>query len=230
MTTVDQIQSAVAAVVDQDSDTSNIATDDYALRLEYLNQRERQWSEFGDFDVMYREFHALTSTASGNATVSLPADFRKLASYPQITHDGSNTDGFAEIRSQEESNYKKSVDKYVKIMGNNLTGRSMVINPGNSTGNLASGASIMVPYYATPTSLASPANIVQCPNTQYLITGVIADVWESREDARFQIKKAEATEILLNMVEREVTPTEASAASHVRSYDHTRHNFKWGRD
>jgi len=45
--TVDDVQSRVAAVVDQDEDTENISSTDYSLRLKYINRRERKWAEVG---------------------------------------------------------------------------------------------------------------------------------------------------------------------------------------
>jgi len=56
------------------------------------------WSETADWQVLYKEYHTLTSTISGNTSVSLPEDFRKIASYPEITYDGSTTKKFPEVR------------------------------------------------------------------------------------------------------------------------------------
>jgi hypothetical protein len=106
----------------------------------------------------------------------------------------------------------------------------MVVNPGTTSGHLESGASIYVPYYAYPASLASPANQVSCPNPDYLVQGVIGDIWEAREDARFQQAKAEADMILKNMLEKEFTPNEASANDRVKTVEQTRYGFRLGRD
>lgn len=229
-TTVDDVQSRVASIVDQDNDTANISATDYSLRLSLLNRRERMWSELGKWQVLYKEYHTLTSTNSGNTSVALPTDFRFLASFPKITFDGTTTDEFTEIKGQEEGNYDKTADRYVKIMGNPNSGYYMVVNPSTSDGQLASGASIYVPYFATPASLASPANVVTCPNPDYLVQGVIADVWEAREDARFQQAKVEANRILQNMLEFETTPSQASANDRVRTVEETKYSFRLGRD
>jgi hypothetical protein len=55
-------------------------------------------------------------------------------------------------------------------------------------------------------------------------------VWEAREDARFQIKKGEADVILKDMLEFEMTHSEASDDDRIKPYEQTRYNFKWGRD
>jgi hypothetical protein len=227
--TVDDIQSKIAGVVDQDQDTSNISSTDYALRLNYLNRRERMWAEAGKWQSLVREYNTLTSTISGNTSISLPSDYRSLAIYPEITFDGSTTEQFTEIRPQEEGRFDPVSDRYVKIMGNPYLGYTMVVNSANSNRQLVSGASIKVLYFSTPASMTSPADIPACPNPDYLIQGVIADIWEAQEDARFQAAKVEANIILQNMLEFEFTPSESSHNRLVKTIDETRFNYRWGR-
>jgi len=229
MVTVDEIQSRIASVLDQDEDTDNISSNDYSLRLKYINKREQDWAEAGRWQCLYKEYHTLTSTNSGNTSIALPADFRDIASFPKITYDGSTTKEFPIIRGQEEGQYL-STDRYAKLLGNPHGGYYLKVNPGTSSGQLASGASIYIPFISVPTSLASPADIVTCPNANYLVTGVISDVWEAREDARFQGKRAEANQILINMLEREFTPSEASADDRVKTVEETKYSFRIGRD
>jgi len=178
----------------------------------------------------YKEYNCVASTSTGNTSVALPNDFRRIASSPKITYDGATTAVFDEIRPQEEARFDKSSERYVKILGNEHDGFTMVVNLATSTGLMTSGASIKLHYFSTPSAHASPANSVYCPNPDYLVQGVIADVWEAREDARFQQAKAEANLILQNMLEFEFTPSEAAYDRNVRSIDQSRHNFRWGRD
>lgn len=229
MTTIDAIQGRVAGVVDQDQDTANIASTDYALRLSYINRREQMWAESGKWQALIKEFNTLTSTNTANTSVSLPADFRTLSSFPKITYDGVTTEEFPEIRPQEERQFDPVSSRYVKILGNPYTGYTMVVNPATTSKFLASGASIKVIYFSTPTSHASPANSTFCPNPEYLVQGVIADVWEAREDARYQAKQVEANLILQNMIEFENTPSEAAYNRQVKTIDSTRFAFRWGR-
>jgi len=230
MATIDEIQAKVAAVVDQDEDTSEISSGDYSLRLEYINRREQMWSETGKWQSLYKEYNSMASASTGNTSVALPADYRIIAALPRITFDGSSTAIFPEIRPQDESTFSQSSDRYVKILGNKHSGYTMVVNPATSTGLMASGASILLPYFSVPTSLASPANVVACPNPEYIIQGVIADVWEAREDSRFQATKAEANLILQNMLEFENTPSEASYSDRVRTVEQAKEGFRWGRN
>jgi hypothetical protein len=229
MPTVDDIQSRVAAVVDQDNDTSNISSADYALRLNFLNRRERTWSESGRYQVLFKRFNASTSQSTGNVTVSLPSDFRELSSFPDITYDGQNTELFPEIQGQDEGQFLDS-DRYVEIIGNSFDGYSMIVNPGTDNGFMASGASIKVPYYAVPTSHASPANNVTCPNPEYLVYGVIEDVFMAREDARSELARFKAETILANMLEKETTPSVAAYDNEVKTVEQTRFAFRIGRD
>lgn len=225
---VSDIQSRIAGVVDQDQDVDNISSDDYALRLNYINRRERMWSEVAKWQALYIEYHTLTSIATGNASLALPADFRTLSGYPEITYDGENTKQFPLVKGQDEGQMDKTADRYVKILGNPADGYTMWVNSTNSGNHLVSGASIMVPYFKTPASLASPTDAVTCPNPDYLIQGTIADIWESLGDERYQQAKADANIILQNMLEAEFTPTVASYDDSVHTVESTKYGFRWG--
>lgn len=226
--TVDEIMSRVAGVTDQNQDTSTIEASDYSLRLNYLNRRERAWSELGKWQSLVKEFNTLTSTISGNCSVSLPSDYRSLAILPVISYDGTNALQFQDIRPQDEGKFDPQTSQYVKIMGNPNVGYTMVVNAPTSTRQLVSGASIKVLYYATPASLISPADLVTCPNPEYLVQGVIADVWESKEDPRYKQAQVDANIILQNMKEFEFTPSEQSYGAEVRTVEQ-RTGYRWGK-
>jgi hypothetical protein len=225
---IDSVQSKIAGVIDQDQDVTAISTDDYALRLNYINRREQMWSEVAKWQALYTEYHTLTSTSTGNASLALPADFRTLSGFPEITYDGTNTKQFPLVKGQDEGQMNKTANRYVKILGNPADGYTMWVNSTNSGNHLVSGASIMVPYFKTPASLASPTNKVTCPNPDYLIQGTIADIWEALGDERYQQAKADANIILQNMLEAEFTPTVASYDDSVRTVEQTRYGFRWG--
>ena len=195
-TTLDNIQSKLAALADQDEVTSNISSTDYSLRLNYINQAVREWQEANDWQVLYKEYNVLVSTSTGNASIVLPVDFRKLASYPLITHDGATTDQFPETRGQEAGQYI-STDKRVEILGNPYD--NYILRVYGVT--LVSGASVKVPYCKSAASLASPANICEIPNPEFLVKRSLAYLWEAREDGRFPGMKAEADRILANLID-----------------------------
>jgi hypothetical protein len=226
--TIDEVQSQIAAVLDQDEDTSSVSTDDYSLRLTYINRREKAWSEAGKWESLVKEYNTLTSTNSGNCSISLPSDFRTISSFPVIAYDGVNSSEFTQIRPQEESGFDSKSQKYVKILGNKNAGYTMVVNSANSDRQLSSGASIKVLYFSTPASHASPADVIYCPNPEYIVQGVVADIWEAQEDARFQGAKSEANIILSNMLEFENTPSEAAYNRQVRPVEQ-KYNYRWGK-
>src|SRR3990167_11019779 len=168
-TTLDNLEGKVAAVLDKNEDTSDIPAADYSLRREYLNMAQREWAETYDWRSLYRESNVRVSTSTGNASVAMPSDFRKLAGFPKITFDGVTTESFPEIRPQERYMYADT-DKYITLMGDQNAGFTMFVNAGT----LASGASIALPYYRSPASLVSPANVAMCPNPEYLVQRSLA--------------------------------------------------------
>lgn len=223
--TVDELQSRIAAVSDQDQNTANLSSADYALRLKYLNMAQEEWAELYDWQALYKEYNTRTSLASGNITVTLPLNFRKIASFPVVVADGVNTQSFPEVRPQENKLYQNT-NRRINIIGNYFDGYSMVIlgTP------VVSGASIMVPYYSSPQSLVSPIHIATCPNPQFLVKRSIAYIMESRGDARFTQFKIEAENILRNLLEQENVFSEASTFDRVKTYEETRYDFRMGRD
>src|SRR3990167_8511929 len=97
--TLDDLEGKVAAIADQDEATANISAAVYSLRRAYLNMAQREWAETYDWRSLYREYNMVISTSTGNASVALPANFRKSAGFPQITYDGTTTLNFHEIRA-----------------------------------------------------------------------------------------------------------------------------------
>ena len=222
----DEVQSRIASIVDQDQNTANISSGDYALRLKYMNMALSEWQESYDWQTLYTEFNSLVSTSTGNASIALPTDFRKLASFPMITWDGTTTDSFPETRPQEAGRYN-ATDKRIEILGNPQDAYTMRVYGVT----LVSGASVKVPYYMSAQSLVSPANIAEIPNPEYLVKRSIAYLWEAREDSRFVVMKQEAERILAQMIDYENVFSEASTNDRIKSVDEMRFgDFRWGRD
>jgi hypothetical protein len=131
------------------------------------------------------------------ATVSLPADYKKLADTPKLhTLNASTGVSYPEVLEEEQGIYL-STDKYITERGNTSDGYSLIFHPGT----LSSGASISIVYYSIPTSLASPAQQPITPDSEYLIDRTIAYIFEARSDPRFQGQEAKARQRLLMMVE-----------------------------
>jgi len=225
--TVNEIQSYIAATTDQNENTSDISASDYSHRLNLINKRERTWAEVTDWRVLYTEYNTRASSASANVTVTLPGDFRKPAGYPNVVYDGTNTKQFSEVEKQRWGQYA-TTDKLVAYIGTPGNGAYAYFQPGTSNGYFASGASIMIPYYKSPASLATSSHQVTCPNPMYLVKSVIADIWESKEDQRYTTARAEAEQILANMLERETMPSEADADRSVKTVEQSRYGMRWG--
>ena len=225
---LDNTISRIGAFIFQDEDTSNIETTTYSLLKEMVNRRQRKWAEAYQWPVLYKEYGTKTSTNSGNVTISLPSDFRRIASYPKITYDGATTEEFPEIDPNTQGQYLRSRDNFMYILGSEGAGFNMVVNPATSSGFIASGASIFVPYYSIPSSLASPANTITCSDPDYLVQGVLADWWTSREDNRADAALVEADMILKNLITNETTPSIASADDRVKTVDETKYGMRWG--
>lgn len=221
---LDEIQARVASVTDLDETTSNIDGAEYSLRTKYINRAQQSWAEVYDWQTLYKEYKVNISTSTGNASVVLPNDFRKLASYPKTAGD-INPTLLPEVLPQENGQYGDT-DKRVNVLGSPSEGYILRVL-GTS---LSSGATLIVPYYKSPASLVSPANIADTPNAEYLVQRTIAYVWEAKGDERFQLAKAEAERILKNMLEYENVYNNASAYGRIKTYEETRYNFKIGRD
>jgi len=227
-TTLDAIQSNIAALIDQDENTANLSSTDYSLRLNYINRALMEWgdiaAEYGHRSV-FKEYNMLVSTSTGNASIALPQDFRRQAANPNITYNGVTTKQFTYVEPEEDKQFDATEER-VWLMGNPNSG--YVLRVFGTT--LSSGASVNVPYYASPQSLASPANIAEIPNPEYLTQKAVSYLWEAREDSRFPLAKAEAGRILANMLEFESIHTQGDSNYRVKTTDETRHQFSWGED
>lgn len=220
--TLNDVITKVSAVVSQSTSVTN-TSDEYALWRSYVNMAQREWAELSDWRALYKEYNTRTSNPSGNATIVLPADFRKLSGFPRITADGTTTDEYTEIDPQTKGMYKAD-DKYCYLL-DDTTNKYLIVNPGT----LVSGASIFVSYWKSVASLASPANVVECPNPDYLVQRTIAYVWEAREDNRFPQAKAEAEKILSRLLEQENTRGFAYD-SRILTREEKNYSFRIGRD
>lgn len=222
--TVDEIESRIAAYLDQNESVAAISTTDYSLRLKYINMAQTEWAEIFDWQCLYKEYNMNISTSSGNASVVLPLDFRKPASFPKIMVDATAYE-FTITRPQEAGQYQ-STDRRVEFLGNYADAYTLRIYGAA----LASGASVKVPYYASAQSLVSPMNVSMIPNPEFLVKRSIAYVLESRGDPRFSGVKLEADTILKNLLEFENVHPEGTDYDRVKTTDEKRYGFRLGRD
>lgn len=220
--TLDNIQSDIAAYADDDPTVSNISSTDYSLRLSFINQSVREYSEAKNWKHLYKEYNVLISTSTGNATVVLPSNFRRPASFPKIANANSE-DLFPETDPLSAGQYS-STTKRVEFLGNQNSGFSMRIY-GTT---LSSGASVMVPYYASAVSLASPSDVTDCPDPRFLVKRTLAYLLETRDDGRWVSMRQEANQILSNMIDNETTVSVASDENRVKTINEIRNRPRIG--
>jgi len=217
---VTELQNLISAIVDQSSEASTEGGDDWNLRLKYLNLAQTEANELYDWKYLYKEYNMNVSTSTGNTSIALPADYKKLGGYPVI--GGTQ---YEEVRAQEHT-AKLSTDKFVYFLGNPGDNYTMIVN-----GALSSGTSVYVPYYSSGSSLASGIDVSMVPDPNYLIYRSVAWLWEAREDDRFPQAKAQAERILQRMLERENVFSEANNdESMVRTVEETKYSHRIGRD
>jgi hypothetical protein len=224
--TVTQIMQQIASTVNQESAAPDAGNAEWGLWLQYINRSYFEWVDSHDWEVSRKFWFPVISGVS-QATVSLPGDFKKLAA-DVVLYNGEQTQGshYGEILPEQEGLYVNT-DKYVKITGNLSDGFNMLINPGT----LASGASLSVQYFSTPTSLASGSEIPLIPDSQFLVDRAIAYIFEARSDPRFQQEETKARERLMTMIENaDVAKYNSYASPNFVITPERKQSFRIGRD
>lgn len=217
-----EIEARINSIVGQ-SVTVTEGDADWVLRRSYINRAQKDWSERFDWQVLYKEVNSMTSQATGNATISLPTDFRKLATAP-VFANGISAQAYAEIDPQMRATFNPS-QNYSYVMGDPSNGYNLIVNPAT----LGSGASVYYSYYRKAPSLVSGSDVSLCPNPDYLVQQSLYYYFLANEDARFQDQRAQAENILANLLEFENTRGNGYN-NEVPNNDITKNNFRWGRD
>lgn len=226
--TVDQIMKRIASTVNQEAVTPQTGGTEWALWLEFINRGLDEWASAADWEVTRKYYYP---TAVSGATVVLPLDFKNLAGPVRNWSDNEATEGnpkeFPLIRDEDRQMYDEQHDKFVRIIGDNSSGRSLLFNPAT----LASGASIEIPYFSMPTSLTSGSQYPIVPDPEFLIDRTIAFIFQARSDPRFQDQEGKAREKLLNMVGRGDEDNFANHSNQIYVTNATRKTgFRIGRD
>lgn len=215
--TLESILQDISTYVDQADDTP--AGEDLAVRTRLVNRRLRNYGEVYDWQELRKEYGFLTSQAS-QATISLPSNFKKLAS-PLYYYVASVPRIYTEIAPSEAYNAEAGENVFY-IMGNEAEGFNMIV-----PNCLPSGASLVMHYQSFPSSVASLSDNIGINTPEYLTQGVIADVLEGRADERFQIAQSNADRILANALEKENTKRSESGVNRMPNY-YSSINFRIG--
>ena len=195
-TTVNTVLTDIAATIDQD--TSAVSGTDLLVRVNLINQAQREWAEAYQWKDL--RFRYAPSTILSAFSAALPTNFKKLMS-PVYDVVLSSANNYIEINPSDKF-LKASTKRYVYVQGSNAAGYGLFINPP-----LLSGVSLNLEYQAYPSSLATTIDTISCPNPQFITYRVLGQILAARTDERFPQFKAYADEQLQNMVEEEITPS-----------------------
>lgn len=219
----------IASSVNQEASAPSAGGAEFNLWLQFINRAIAEWSTVNDWEELRKKFYPVVTGVS-QATISLPADFRKLADSPRLYFYNATQEDFEDIPqiNEETRGIYQSTDKYFTQGGDTSSGFTFSFHPGT----LASGASIEISYYSTPTSLASPAQIPVISDHQYIIDRTIAYIFEARSDPRFQQQESKARDKLLQMIENSNLSKYNSYSNpqYVMNGPLTRAGFRMGRD
>lgn len=226
--TVNQIMKRVASTVNQEAIAPTDGGTEWSLWLEFINRGLDEWAEASDWEVTRKYYYP---TASSGATVLLPLDFKNLAgpvrNWSDVEATSANPKEFPFVRDEDRPQYDESHDKFVRIVGDNSTGRALLFNPPS----LASGASLEVTYFSMPTSLASGTQYPVVPDPEFLIDRTIAFIFQARSDPRFQDQEQKSREKLLNMVGKADEDIYANHSNQTYATNATvKRGFRVGRD
>lgn len=199
MASLTDIQTSIAFEIDGNATISS-SSSDWGSRLFPINRAITDWGETYDWRQLLK-VHTGNVTTAGNASYSLPSNFKRMMGYPKITYDGVTETDFPIITPDKNYRLNLSADRFVNILGDPNSGQFMVIN----SPTLASGASVSFTYYASPQSLASTGQITDCPDPTFIVQRALYYIYKAREDGRFPEAKVEADRILARMIENENT-------------------------
>lgn len=195
--TLNDIQIKMSLTLDQSVTPPTPEGSEWQLRTSFINRSYEEWANAYDWEAL-RSNTWVTVTGVSQASITLPASFKKMASFPLYHSSGvAGGEQWPEIQPHETKLYDTS-DKYFYVLGYRGA-QTMVWNPGT----MSSGASLYLEFYTYPTSLASPADVPLTPDPEFLVERSMAYILEARSDSRFQEIEAKARSLLLNMISNE---------------------------
>ena len=193
MYTVSNVLQDVAGYINQD--TTLPTGTELTTWTNLINQAQTEWGEAYQWKELRVSKHS-PSFGLSSTSLPLPTNFKKLMS-PVYDMSKTSSNKYIEI-DPSDRHLKTSDQKYCYLVGNNLTGRALVINPA-----LPSGASIVLDYQSFPSSVVSTSDTLTCPSRQFIVKRVESYILGSRSDSRFPLVQRDADNSLANMMEEE---------------------------
>lgn len=217
MATLQNVLQSIAAYINQDP-TLSTGTD-LTMQVNLVNQAIQEWGVTYQWKQLKQSI-APSFTVSA-VSVALPQNFSKTRS-PLFDVAQSPAVRYFEIDPSERYQHV-STDKYMYILGNDVTGYNMMVNPP-----LASGASLNIDIQVNPSSVATLQDIIPCPSSQFIVTRTLAKILSARSDPRFPSMDQQSDNLLQNLIEEEMA---ASGGELNRTSDqYSRMSFRVGRD
>lgn len=217
-TTLSQVLADVGAFIDQD--TTLPTGTELAVRVNLADQSQRKWAQTYSWKLLNNPGAALPFALSATS-VGLDARFDEMNS-PVIDVSLTADNVYRVIGPADRFN-KLPTDKYCYLVGNDVAGRALVINPA-----MSSGASYVYDWQAYPSSLATVTSTLTIPVPQYVTFDVEAAILRSRADQRFPLIQAQADDILRSMIEDQDSPS-GGEDNAIPRWDKA-NNYRIGRD
>lgn len=198
--TLQEILINTSAYLDQSTDLPT--SDDYDTRVNYANQRIKEWESAYRFNELKSKY-VLGATM---ASIPLPSDFSAIAGDPKELLDSNNT--WQTYVQVDPSYIYDQEDTHFSYILNN----TIVLN------GLNSGATVSIDYYRHANALATLTDECEVPDCNYVVNGVIAMVLQARGDDRFPVVEAKAQSLLSGMIGDNQSSASSSTRAPKKSY------------
>lgn len=192
--TLDDLQTRIHTLVENDSDTPESTDDEYTIRLNLINQSIGKWeTEDTLWDELWTTYtHGSTVSTSTTYTLTF-TDFRFAGGAVQLVLNGATT--YVEVISPEQSQIQLD-RRVVWFTGNNKDGWTLNLGWTPASGDGTYGATIKIPYYKYATRFTSASASTAKPemsDPNYIVYDVAAakSLMESRNN-QFSIYNTEA--------------------------------------
>jgi hypothetical protein len=217
----------ISATVNQDPTQPIDGSSDFNLWMAFLNRAQAEYVQAYDWEEL-RKLYWPTFSGLTNATIPMPSDYRKISA-PVLNYSFGIQDGqpWEEVPADHLQFKNPESDFFFYTFGDPANGYFLQWYPAT----IASGTSLSIPYYSVPTSLASATQELGMIDPEFLTQRVIAYVFESRSDPRYQDEENKARERLLNMVENSSVSKFNSYVNPIRIMtSEQRRSFRLGRN
>lgn len=193
MANLQNILQDIGAILNQD--TTLPTGTDLSMQVNLVDQALKEWGEAYEWKQLRVPNFGLTVLLSATS-LGLPSNYEKLMSRPFDQSLSSGND-YEELRPEDR--FTKGVnDRYCYTGGDDSIGHFIVFNPP-----LASGASIVFDYQATPSSMATLQDVLVCPSKNFIVQRVLGKIYESRQDTRFPQFNSEANNAMIQLIQEE---------------------------